>query len=78
MRIKKIDVKQLAHYRCSRCKKEYHTKPHGITCECGNKYLEWLNIEQCLEYVYEREEHEDERRDSGDAGPDSQSASEAT
>ena len=74
MRIKKVEVIALAHYQCDRCKREYHTKPSGITCECGSKYLTWLNFPDCLKYTYEKEKHEDDVRDSADAGRSSEPA----
>ena len=52
MRIKSVEVKALAHYKCTKCPKEYHVKPGAIQCECGSKYLTWMNFPECLEYKY--------------------------
>lgn len=74
MRIKKVEAIALAHYQCNKCKKEFHTKPSAVTCTCGSKYLTWLNFPECLEYKYEKEAHENERRDSTNAGHGSEPA----
>jgi DNA-directed RNA polymerase subunit RPC12/RpoP len=81
MRIKRIEVKELAHYRCNKCKHEFKIKPQSVTCQiekCRSKYLTWLNFPDCLEYVYEKEAHEDGGRDSADAGRDSECPPKAT
>jgi DNA-directed RNA polymerase subunit RPC12/RpoP len=76
MRIKKVEVKALAHYQCVKCKKEYHTKPGSVSCTCGSKYLTWLNFPDCLEYTYEKEAHENDSGNPVDAGRDSQPTTE--
>jgi DNA-directed RNA polymerase subunit RPC12/RpoP len=79
MRLKKIVVKELAHYKCVKCGDEFKIAPQSVSCmKCGSKYLTWLNFPDCLEYTYEKEAHEDYGRDSADVGRDSQCPPETT
>jgi Zn finger protein HypA/HybF involved in hydrogenase expression len=56
MRLKKVIVKEPAHFQCVKCKHEWKQQPGFATCpvdKCRHMYVTWLNFETCLEYVYE-------------------------